>query len=152
MEKARPQTRTAEGLPVITTCPHCGRSVATSELITKTRIGWLPTLCCNGENGPLPTGEAEVVSNHPYWYASVCDGSRRGLVLGPYSSYEEAKANVGRANRLASNVDPKAPWYAYGVASSTEPKPSVFGLGEEEKEPEQPQPKPTRRRRKVGAA
>lgn len=116
---------------MITTCPHCGRAVATDEPIVKTRLGWTPTACCNGD-GPIMQG-GEILLNHPFWYSSVInDRGEKALLMGPYDSYEEARQNAIVASRKAAEVDPKAPWYRYGTASGTAQRKTVFGKGEKE--------------------
>lgn len=106
---------------MIDVCPHCRRAVASDEWITKTPLGWVPTLCCNGERGPLPTGAAEVVRNHPHWYTSCQnDAGAKALVTGPHASYEAAQCDRARAMRLAGAVDPRTAFYRWGTASATE--------------------------------
>lgn len=107
---------------MINSCPHCRRTVATGELLVRTRLGWTPSLCCNGEAGPLPDGTREVVRNHPLWYVSCIDDSgRKAIVTGPHASYDAAKLDTARAMRLAEGVDPRTAFYRWGVASSVEP-------------------------------
>jgi len=62
-----------------------------------------------------------------YFYASVIDGDRKALLLGPYNTHEEAQANVERAKALAEEVDPWAYFYAFGTAGSTRIFPTRFG-------------------------
>jgi hypothetical protein len=113
---------------MISTCPHCGRPVANDEWLTRTRLGWVPTLCANGD-GPVARSnpvtdrfgheQAETVRNHLYWYVSARnDAGKFWMLLGPYESYEEATSNVLRGNHIVHEVDRDAPWYGYGVCSS----------------------------------
>lgn len=111
---------------MISLCPHCRRSVATGETIVHTRAGWVPSLCCNGESGPLPSGRYENVANHPHFYTSVADGNRAALLTGPFPTYELARDDLFRAKVLAIGSDPRAAFYAYGVASSVEPARVLF--------------------------
>jgi hypothetical protein len=74
------------------------------------------------------------------------------LLLGPFPTIEIAQENGSQAKRLAHNADHRAAWYAYGIASSSEPKPTVFGLGEEPYQQPEPEPvKKTRRRKAVAS-
>jgi hypothetical protein len=111
---------------VLSTCPHCGRAVATEETLIRTRAGWLPSLCCNGESGPLPDGAAEPVKNHPLWYTAATDAGRRVLLTGPHPSYEAAAAALPAAIERAYRYDRRAPWFGYGVASGVNPRPVAF--------------------------
>lgn len=52
------------------------------------------------------------------YYVSVMDGGRKGFLLGPYSSHEEALANVERGCKLANEADDRAWFYAYGTCSA----------------------------------
>lgn len=42
------------------------------------------------------------------YYVSVIDGMRKGLLLGPYGTHQEALDNVQAGNNLACNADPRA--------------------------------------------
>lgn len=50
------------------------------------------------------------------FYVSVRDGSRSGMLLGPYGTSEEAEQNVARARDFAVEVDPFAHFHQYGTA------------------------------------
>ena len=50
------------------------------------------------------------------YYASVQDGKRRGLLLGPYPLKEVAEGMVAEARTRSSQVDDRSHWYSYGVA------------------------------------
>jgi hypothetical protein len=50
------------------------------------------------------------------YYASVTDGKRHGLLLGPYPLREVAEGMVGEAARRAERHDVRAAFYGYGVA------------------------------------
>lgn len=50
------------------------------------------------------------------FYVSVIDGTRKGLLLGPYDTHEAALANVDRAKAEAEAVDPFAHFYAFGTS------------------------------------
>jgi len=53
------------------------------------------------------------------FYASVIDPDhprRRALLAGPFLTFAEARAIRAEVVRAACDVDPKAWWYAYGVA------------------------------------
>lgn len=50
------------------------------------------------------------------YYASVMDGPRRGLLLGPFADLEAAAARVEQAKALARTVNDRAIWFAYGTA------------------------------------
>jgi hypothetical protein len=114
---------------MISVCPHCGRDVASEEnLIHTDRFGWVPSLCCTGENGPLPSGCYENVANHPFWYVYARnDGGAQVLVAGPYRSYLEALSNRFWAIRMAGIYDVRAPWYSYGIASGCSVIKTRFG-------------------------
>lgn len=62
---------------------------------------------------PTP-GEAAVLE----FYVSVIDGARTGLLLGPFGTHEEAKANVERGRKLAEKANDRAVWFAFGTASA----------------------------------
>lgn len=53
------------------------------------------------------------------FYASVMDGVRTGLLLGPYDTHDEAMAVVDTAAELAETVDPRAHFYSFGTAKVT---------------------------------
>lgn len=110
---------------MITTCPLCRRGVANTEPIIRTAAGWVCSCCASGD-GPARTGE--TITNHLYHYASVVDGNRRALLLGPYPDHDTALANVEHARRLATVTDGFAVFYAYGTASTNEPRRSRFGV------------------------
>lgn len=61
-----------------------------------------------------------------YYYASVIDGDRKGLLMGPFDTHQEALDAVPRPKKLAYAADPKAPWYAYGTAGSDDLFPVRF--------------------------
>lgn len=50
------------------------------------------------------------------FYVSVINGSRAGLLLGPYPSQPEACRHVDRARREAETIDPWAGFYGFGTA------------------------------------
>ena len=52
------------------------------------------------------------------FYVSVQDGERKGILLGPYATWEEAEANKARGKKMAHEADPKACWYSFGTCSS----------------------------------
>jgi hypothetical protein len=63
------------------------------------------------------------------FYVSVVNGRRRGLLLGPYGTHDEALTNVERGQSLAEQADAFAHFFAFGtckITSHTLPK-SVFG-------------------------
>lgn len=64
------------------------------------------------------------------YYVTVIDGKKKGALLGPYATHQEALDNVARGTKLAMDSDPKAPWYAYGTAKvdARELPKSVFGV------------------------
>ncbi len=90
--------------------------------------------------GPVP---APVHSGNtprsPYWsqqadrvfYVSVIDGGRKGVLLGPYETHQEALDEVRRGRRLAEDADCRAAFYAFGTCSSPRSRPlkPVFGSG-----------------------
>lgn len=118
---------------MISTCPHCGRAVASDEWLARDRSGrWIPTACASGDGPTCATGQ-ELVRNHQHWYVSALnpDDGRRVCLLGPFQTYDEAKSQVRRGQKLAFDCgDHRAPWYAYGVASSAGPTPlrTAFGV------------------------
>ena len=50
------------------------------------------------------------------YYATVRDGARSGLLMGPYQSHELAEGVVDEAKRRAALVNRDAHWFAYGTA------------------------------------
>lgn len=63
------------------------------------------------------------------FYVTVKDGKRYGFLLGPYGTHREALANVARGRDLANGADPRAAFYAFGTASTTDVRRTVFGKG-----------------------
>ena len=65
------------------------------------------------------------------FYVSVVDGSRYGLLLGPYETHDEALQNVERGKKLALESDgaSRSWFYSYGTVkiSSAKPGKTVFG-------------------------
>lgn len=53
-----------------------------------------------------------------YYYVSVMDGGRYGLLAGPYNTHEEALEMVPAVKELAQKVDPYAVFYAFGTAAA----------------------------------
>jgi len=70
-------------------------------------------------------GVAHDTAHH--FYVSVLDGNRKGYLLGPYDTHQEALDNVKRGTKMAYDSDTKAPWYAYGTASTERILKTVFG-------------------------
>ena len=67
---------------------------------------------------------------HEVWrryYVTVRDAGRTGFLLGPYSTHDEARMNVGRARDLARKHDDRAAFYAFGTASTPKARRTVFG-------------------------
>ncbi|VTT98923.1 unnamed protein product [Gemmataceae bacterium] len=112
--------------PTHSHCAACGVAICLGQRMTPTARGWCHSLCCCGENGPLPSGETVLCARG--YYVSVIDGSRRGLLLGPFDCPEAARASVDRGRAMAERADPRAVFYGYGVASSDHPHPSKFGV------------------------
>ena len=59
------------------------------------------------------------------FYVSVIDreGGRRGILLGPYDTHQEAVDNVRRGRGLACDADQRGVWYAYGTCSAPQDHP-----------------------------
>ncbi len=110
---------------MIATCAHCLGAVARGAKIVPTDIGWTHADCA-GAYGPTPTGE--VITNHTFYYVSILDGRRRGLLLGPYSDYETARSHVDRGRELADSANPWACFAGFGVASSDLAHATIFGV------------------------
>lgn len=70
----------------------------------------------------------DIRTDKKYYYVSVMDGDRRGLLLGPYNTHVEALENVDRGKSLALKHDCKAWFYGYGTAGSNEVFNTVFGI------------------------
>jgi hypothetical protein len=68
------------------------------------------------DNYSQETEEQIADTRAGYYYVSVIDGSRKGLVSGPYETHGEALQAVERVRRAAEKVDPRAVWYAFGTA------------------------------------
>jgi acetyl-CoA acetyltransferase len=51
------------------------------------------------------------------YYVSVIDGPRKGLLVGPLNTHDEALALVNAARDKANDLDPRAAFYAFGTAS-----------------------------------
>lgn len=75
------------------------------------------------------------------YYVTVVDAGRVGYLLGPYDTHVEALANVERARGLAEGVDPRAWFYAFGTARTSDAfTPATrFGLTEEPAQAEAPE-------------
>lgn len=70
---------------------------------------------------PVHTGErsrtwAERVDR--VFYVSVIDGTRKGILLGPYGTHAEALDNVARGRDLAFAAIPAAWFYSFGTCSA----------------------------------
>lgn len=50
------------------------------------------------------------------FYVSVVDGGRRGLLLGPLDTHEEALGRVGEVRRWVVQRQPRAHFYGFGTA------------------------------------
>jgi hypothetical protein len=66
------------------------------------------------------------------FYVSVIDGPRKGFLLGPYSSHEEALKNVERGKQMSLDSDnaTRSWFYGYGtckIETQKELPKSVFG-------------------------
>lgn len=55
------------------------------------------------------------------FYVSVVNGSRVGLVAGPFATHEEALLMVGPSRALVEKIDPWAHFYAFGTVSKAAP-------------------------------
>ena len=53
------------------------------------------------------------------FYVSVINGSRKGLLAGPFDTHEQALALVDPARIAAKQVNDRAHFYAYGTAKVT---------------------------------
>ena len=66
------------------------------------------------------------------FYVSVIDreGGRKGILLGPYETHQEALDNVRRGRNLACDADGRAHWYGFGTCSAPRERPlsTVFPL------------------------
>ncbi len=63
------------------------------------------------------------------YYVSIIRAKKRGLLLGPYASHDEALARVAEGRKMATAVDPWADFDAFGtcrINSNKLPK-SIFG-------------------------
>jgi len=62
------------------------------------------------------------------YYVSVRDGTRWGLLLGPFGEHDEALAWVDRVRAEAYKVDLKAAFYGFGTTamSATYTKPGLL--------------------------
>jgi hypothetical protein len=52
------------------------------------------------------------------FYVSTIDGSRTALLLGPYDTHEQAKAQVARGRDMANEANWRAAFYAFGTCSA----------------------------------
>lgn len=57
------------------------------------------------------------MSSNVGFYVSVIDGPRKGFLLGPYDTHDEALQNVERGKQLAFDTDgaSRTWFYAYGT-------------------------------------
>ncbi len=67
------------------------------------------------------------MSDHKYYYVTVINGNKKGFLLGPYNTHEEALQNVDKGIKLAEQSDSWACHYAYGAAGSDAEIKTVFG-------------------------
>jgi len=111
---------------MISHCPHCGRSVSREEWLVKTRLGWIPTTCAAGD-GPTACLGSERIRNVSNFYCTVKYGEKYGFLMGPYPTYEEAESRLHIAKKRLDDTDPRAAWYAYGLASWQDEIKTVFG-------------------------
>lgn len=63
------------------------------------------------------TKELKGGADMRHFYVSVVDGTRTGLLAGPFSTHKEALDLVDIARELAQEADPFACFYAYGTLS-----------------------------------
>lgn len=67
----------------------------------------------------------------PYWsreagrafYVSVMDGRRKGILLGPFDTHQEALDNVRRGRQLVQDAYVGAAFYAFGTCSTPRTQP-----------------------------
>lgn len=52
------------------------------------------------------------------YFVSVINGRKRGALLGPYATHEEALTQVSRGRTLAEAADPWACFYGFGTCSA----------------------------------
>jgi hypothetical protein len=65
---------------------------------------------------PPTTGRVQKADARPGpYYVSVVDGTRTGLLLGPFKKHQRALDAVPAARAKAEDLDPRAHWYAYGT-------------------------------------
>ena len=63
-----------------------------------------------------------------FYYVSIIDGKKRGLLAGPYDRHEEALAMVAPVRRMAQEANPvQAAFAAFGTAGSDKKLRTVFG-------------------------
>jgi hypothetical protein len=65
--------------------------------------------------------QAKPVFGDPGYYVSVIDGARSRLVAGPFSTHEEALAQVDPQRNHWYELDPKSWFYAWGTARVRQP-------------------------------
>lgn len=56
--------------------------------------------------------------NGRLFYVSVMNGSRRGLLLGPFETHDEALEQVERVRQFVVERKPEAHFYGFGTASA----------------------------------
>ena len=108
-------------------CSLCGLGLSLGDRITRTAAvpGWVHTACTAGESSPVRVGETLTCAR--FYFCSVIDGPKRGLLLGPYSTPDEAYSQVERSRQLAKDADPFAGFYGFGIAGTDSDRVSVFG-------------------------
>ncbi len=60
----------------------------------------------------------EAQASEREYFVSVINNGRKGFLLGPYATHEEALGQVERGKELAMKADPWAHFYAYGTCSA----------------------------------
>jgi len=91
----------------------------------------------HGRQATIHTGNTP---RSPYWseqagrvfYVSVVDveRNRKGILLGPFKTHQEALDSVRRGRKLAEEADPRVPLMSFGTCSAPRSRPlrPVFGV------------------------
>jgi hypothetical protein len=59
--------------------------------------------------------DVELDTSPGYYYVSVIDGPRRGILAGPYDNHQAALDMVERVKQVANGIDPMAAFYSFGT-------------------------------------
>lgn len=93
------------------------KALGDTATVTDNRTGQKVAEYTRDESGKLVTLYDE---SRKFYYVSVHNGKEYRLLAGPFGSHREALERVREVEREAKQLDPRAPFYAYGTCGSDE--------------------------------